>query len=153
MSGLDFAAFDRPTIVEVWAPSCMACRAMRPDMDAIAAEFSDRLDLIMVNAAEETGTVRKLAVMGTPTLIGVKDGGEVFRLTGRRSRPELREIFAAVSAGAHPPTVGHRDLVLRLGTGLILAGMGLVSGPAWPLAIVGMGVAALGVLSWLRQRP
>lgn len=152
MSGLDVAALDRPTIVEVWAPSCVACRAMQPDLDATAAEFFGRADLVRVNAAEEMDTVRKLGVTATPTLIGIREGGEVFRFTGRRSRSELQELFTAVSAGAHPPTVGHRDLVLRLGTGFTLAGMGLISEPAGPLVIVGVVVAALGVWSWRGQR-
>lgn len=152
MSGLDVAALDRPTIIEVWAPSCLACRAMQPDMDATAAEFSDNLDLVMVNAAEAMETVRKLGVMGTPTLIGVRKGGEVFRFTGRRSRSELQELFAAVSTGASPTSVGHRDLVFRLGTGLTLVGMGLFLGPAWLVVIVGGGVAAVGVWSWMKQR-
>lgn len=152
MSGFDVASVNRPTIVGVWAPSCSACRAMQPDLDATAEEFSDSMDLVMVNAAEEIEAVRMLGVMGTPTLIGVREGAEVFRFTGRRSRLELQELFAAVSTEVIPSAVGHRDLVLRLGTGSALVGLGLTSGPAWPLTMVGGCVAALGGWSWLRQR-
>lgn len=126
---------------------------MQPDLDATAAEFSDRVDRVTVNAAEEIETMRELGVMGTPTLIGFREGGEVFRFTGRRSRSELQELFAAVSTGANPSEMGHRDLVFRLGVGSTLTGLGLLSGPAWPLVIIGGAVVALGALSWLGQRP
>ena len=151
-SDLDPAAFERPTIVEVWAPSCSACRAMQADLDATAVEFSDTAGLVTVNAAVEAETVRKLGVRGTPTLIGIRNGEEVFRFTGRQSRADLRDLFAAVSSDGQPGRVGRQDLALRVGAGAALAGVGLAAGPAWPLLVVGSGLIALGGLPWLKGR-
>ena len=144
--------YQDPTIVEVWAPSCVECRAMQPHLDATAAQFSDTVDLVRVNAAANPDVVRTLNVMGTPTLIGVHRGVQVFRFTGRRSRAELSDLFRAVAVGADAAGVGGQDALLRVGTGVVLAGIGLVMGPAWPLVAIGAAVTAFGSLPWLTRR-
>lgn len=124
---------------------------MQPHLDAAAAEFSDTVDLVRVNAAAAPDVVRALNVMGTPTLIGVHRGVEVFRFTGRRSRAELDDLFRAVAVGAETAGVGGQDALLRVGTGVVLVGIGLVLGPAWPLAAIGAAVTALGLFPWLKR--
>lgn len=149
-SGLE--DYQNPTIVELWAPSCAECRAMQPHLDAAAADFSDTVDLVRVNAADNPDVVRMLRVMGTPTLIGVHRGVEVFRFTGRRSRAELDDLFRAIAVGADATGLGGQDAVLRIGTGVVLVGIGLVTGPAWPLAGIGAAVTAFGLFPWLTRR-
>lgn len=144
--------YQNPTILELWAPSCAECRAMQPHLDAAAADFSDTVDLVRVNAAANPDVVRTLHVMGTPTLIGVHRGVEVFRFTGRRSRAELGDLFRAVAVGADATGVGAQDVLLRVGTGVVLVGIGLVTGPAWSLAAIGAAVTAFGLFPWLTRR-
>lgn len=139
-----------PTVLEIWSPVCVECRAMQPDLDSVAADYSDRVDLEIVNAFDELETTRRLGVKGTPTLIGVRGGEEVFRVVGRRTRSELEALFDAVAAGERAPAVGYGDLLLRLGAGVVLIGAGLVSGPAWALFGLGVAILTLGVISWLR---
>lgn len=62
----DFSAVDRPTILEIWTPTCVECRAMKPDVDEMAETFSDRVDLKMVSAAEDPETVRGWAYERLP---------------------------------------------------------------------------------------
>lgn len=140
-----------PTVLEIWSPTCVECRAMESDLEAVAAEYSGRVGLELVNAYDELETVRRLGVKGTPTLIGRRDGEEVFRTVGRRSRLELETLFEAVAAGDGAPAVGYGDLLLRLGAGVVLVGAGLLSGPAWALVGIGVAILALGVISWLRN--
>lgn len=140
-----------PTVIEIWSPTCVECRAMASDLEAVAADYSGRVGLELVNAFDELETVRSLGVKGTPTLIGLREGEEVFRTVGRRSRTELEALFEAVSIGGGAPAVGHGDLVLRLGAGVALIGAGLLSGPAWALVGIGLAILMLGVISWLRK--
>ncbi|HZD23011.1 MAG TPA: thioredoxin domain-containing protein [Acidimicrobiia bacterium] len=53
----DLAAVHSPNIVAVWAPACVECQAMQPVVQAVA-EFSGRVQMLMVNAAEEIKTAR-----------------------------------------------------------------------------------------------
>lgn len=139
-----------PTVLEIWSPGCVECRAMQPDLDAVAADYSDRVGLELVNAVDELESTRRLGVRGTPTLIGVREGKEVFRVVGRRTRSELEALFDAVAVG-EAPAVGYGDLWLRLGAGLILIAAGVLSGPAWALVGFGVAILGLGVISWLRK--
>lgn len=140
-----------PMVVEVWAPTCSACRAMQPDVDDVVAEYGDRVGFRAVNAAVEPDLVRSLGVKATPTLIGFRDGVEVFRVAGRRSLGELRGLFDAAAGTADPGNVGRTDTALRVGAGGVLATAGLLAGPAWPLVVIGGAVVAAGLIPWMRR--
>lgn len=148
----DLSSITRPTIVEVWSPSCVECRAMRPDLAATAKTFADRVDLQQVNAAEATEMARGLGVLGTPTLIGVRDGAEVFRFTGRRTMSELEELFTAVWSEVKIVRSGRQDLQLRVGAGVALVLLGALAGPVWPLVTLGTGAVVLGLTPWIGRR-
>jgi thioredoxin 1 len=148
----DLSALTKPTIVEVWAPSCVACRAMEPDLDAAAGSFASEVDLLKVNASDHPESARALRVLGTPTLIGVSAGTEVFRVSGRRGPAELHGLFAAVAGGSQPSRSANPDVILRLAAGFVLLALGLVSGPVWPLFAIGTGVVAFGLYPLVRGR-
>lgn len=137
----------RPTIVEAWSPSCVACRAMQPDLEAVARDQPE-VEVVRVDVVANPSWARERGVLGTPTLIGFRDGAEVFRHTGRRDRAELRSLFAAVQGEVDTPRVGRFDRILRVAAGLVLTVLGAVSGPTWPLVAVGIVVLAVGVIGW-----
>ena len=143
------AAISRPTILEVWAPTCVECRAMQPDLDEVAGLFAGRVDLMMISAAEEAEVVRRMGVRATPTLIGVREGREVFRTIGRRSRTGLCELFEAVAVGTPVPVVNRQDVVIRMSAGSALLATGLISGPVWPLVVLGTAVVGYGIAARL----
>ena len=136
-----------PRIVEVWAPSCIECRAMESDLQEVAAEFAGRVRLEKVNAAADLAAAQELRAMATPTLIGFVDGAESFRMVGRRSRAELTAIFASAADGQPARGVGSQDRILRIAAGAAVATVGAFAGPAWPLLAVGLGIAAWGLAS------
>lgn len=140
-----------PTVVEIWSPACVECRAMQSDLDAVATQYSDRVGLELVNAFDELETVQRLGVRGTPTLIGVRANEEVFRLVGRRTRSELEALFEAIAEGEKAPAVGQEEMLLRLGAGVSLVAAGSLSGPAWALVAIGVAILTFGVISWPRK--
>ena len=136
----------QPTIVEVTAPWCGECRAMRPALEAVAGRHPS-VTLQVIDASVEPDTVADLGVRGTPTVIGYANGSEVFRATGRRGRAELESMFEAVAAnGAPSPVLGPGDRFRRVGAGTALTILGLLSGPAWPLVGIGTVIGLLGFL-------
>lgn len=144
----DLAVYTKPTLIEVMAPHCVECRAMQPDLDAVAELHADSVDLVVLDATKEMDLVAALAVLGTPTLIAVNDGVEVARFTGRRSRSELSELFAAVAAGNSNSvaSTSRGDRVVWALGGTLLVGAGLLSGPSWIL--VALGSALAGYATW-----
>ncbi len=136
------STYTKPTLVEVVTPRCVECRAMKPDLDAVAGEF-DSVDLVVLDATEHPEKASDLRVLGTPTLIAVRDGEEVARFVGRRTRSELRELFAATASGETDSVArfaqGDRLVWTAAGVALVIAGLAM--GPAWPIAAIGAGLA------------
>ena len=144
-ASIDLSSIAAPTVIDISAPQCAACRAMRPDVEAVAAAFAGRIDHVRLDASTDFDAVRRLGVMGTPTLIGVRDGDVLFRVTGRRSRDEFTELFGAVEAGVEPARMSRTDTGIRIGGGVALAIAGLLAGPAWPLLVGGVAMAGYGL--------
>jgi hypothetical protein len=121
---------------------------MQPDLDAVAHQHSGIVDLVVLDATKETEQVADLKVRGTPTLIAVKDGAELARFTGRRSRAELSELFAAVADGdtGTLSRTSRSDRVVWATAGVLLAGAGLLAGPSWPLMILGTSLLGFALL-------
>ena len=136
------ASFTKPTLVAVVAPHCAECRAIAPDLDA-AAEVHSEVDLVMLDASQHTETAAELRVRGTPTLIAVREGREVARFIGRRTRSELDDLFAALPSGDLDavPRVGRGDKLVWAVAGLAVSIAGLAMGPNWLLVATGAALA------------
>ncbi len=85
-----------PVVVDFWAPWCPPCRAIAPIMRELAAEYAGRLSIAKLNSDENPRAVAQLAVHGLPTLIIFKDGREVERLVGARTKRHYQQIFEAL---------------------------------------------------------
>ncbi len=119
---------------------------MAPSVDDIAAEFEGRVVVEKVNLADSPEVAAKLGVMAVPTIIAKHGERELFRVTGRRSPAELRQLFAAAAHGSTSFALGGTDRMLRGGSGAALIATGALLGPAWPLIAVGAGLVAWSLL-------
>lgn len=142
-----------PTLIEVWAPSCSACRAIQPDLMEAAESWRSEVVLQRVDASTARPLTRDLGVMGTPSFIGIKDGREVFRRTGRVSRAEIEGMFEALANDAHlEPPRRHTESVLAVAAGAVLLVAGMLTGPSLALVIVGGTLMLGGAGLWSRRQ-
>jgi thioredoxin 1 len=137
----------RPIVIEFWAGWCGPCRAMEPNLEKAADEFKESVTLIRINVDEDVEIAQSMKIYAIPTMVGFKDGSELFRKMGSQSLESLRAIFQSTSNGIVELKSGispmARSFRLFFGFGLIT--IGLLNGINWLFILVGALIAFWGV--------
>jgi thioredoxin 1 len=85
-----------PVLVDLWAPWCAPCRAIAPDVEALAESYAGKLKVCKLNVDESPQTPTKYSVRGIPTLFIFKDGQVVDQVVGRVPKTKLEEMVKKV---------------------------------------------------------
>ncbi|MDI6796638.1 MAG: thioredoxin [Desulfatibacillaceae bacterium] len=78
-----------PVMVDCWAPWCGPCRTVGPVVDALAAEWGQRVAIFKLNVDNNPATASRYNISGIPTLLFFKAGKEVDRLVGAAPRSQM----------------------------------------------------------------
>lgn len=78
-----------PVLVDFWAPWCGPCKMIAPVLDELAAEASDKLKIVKVNADDNSGLTAEFSIRSIPTLLVFVNGQVVKTLTGAKPKPAL----------------------------------------------------------------
>jgi len=71
-----------PALVDFWAPWCFPCRMLAPTIEELAKEYEGRVVVAKINTDENGALANSLDIKGIPTLIFVKNGQIVDKVTG-----------------------------------------------------------------------
>ena len=82
-------ASDIPLLVDVWAAWCGPCRAMAPMFEQAAAELEPDMRLIKLNADEEPRIASELGVSALPTMLLLRRGQIVARMSGAMNARQI----------------------------------------------------------------
>ena len=87
-----------PVMIDFFAEWCGPCKSLAPVVDELAGDYEGKVKIVKLNVDESPETAQKFGVMSIPTLVFVKDGAEVDRLTGALPKEALAEKLDAVAA-------------------------------------------------------
>ncbi|MGV3484002.1 MAG: thioredoxin family protein [Planctomycetaceae bacterium] len=92
-----------PVLVDMWAPWCQPCIAMKPTIEQLASDLSGEVKVAELNIEENRFIKEKYNIDKYPMLLIFVDGEEVDRLLGLKSRTELNKtlrVYKRTQSGA-----------------------------------------------------
>ncbi len=78
-------------LIDLWSPGCVPCRALAPIVDDLAADYVGQVAVCKIDVDAEPSLSERLAIRGVPTLVLYRDGREVDRVLGIRTRSHLSQ--------------------------------------------------------------
>jgi len=80
---------NKVVLVDFWAAWCGPCRLMAPVLNEIAGELKGNSCIGKVNVQEYQSVAQKFKIRGIPTMVLFKNGVEVNRFVGVKSKEFL----------------------------------------------------------------
>lgn len=73
---------DIPVIIDLWAPWCGPCKALTPNVESVAEDYSGQVKALKLNIDENPTIAARYQIMSIPTLLFFKDGEVVNQIVG-----------------------------------------------------------------------
>jgi len=123
----------------------MPCKMTEPILESLAREYTDKVEFLPINADRSRDILEHFKVIGIPTVLTIRNGEAIGRITGAQNESAYRAMFEALAEGKEVKVpIPPRDRMLRLGAGALLVMYGISSGN-WFILGIGAIVAFLGV--------
>jgi len=85
-----------PIMVEFWSSWCPPCQMIKDILDELENEYEGKVKILKINSDMNADAVSKYGVKGLPGFIFFKNGNEVKREVGAKSKKELQDLLEEV---------------------------------------------------------
>ena len=83
---------EKTVLLDFWAPWCAPCRMVAPIIEEIASERPD-IKVGKINVDEQPELASKFGIMSIPTLVVMKNGKIVTKVSGARPKKAILEML------------------------------------------------------------
>jgi thioredoxin 1 len=90
----DVLTSDKTVLVDFWAEWCGPCKMVAPVLEEIAAEHSEKIQVVKLNIDENPETARDYRIMSIPTMSVFSGGKLVKSIIGARPKSAILSDLA-----------------------------------------------------------
>jgi len=81
-----------PVLVDFWGEKCEPCKALMPEVHALAEKYGDKMKMCKLNTTQNRRLAIGQKVLGLPTFIVYKNGEKIKEISGAENcTPEAVE--------------------------------------------------------------
>jgi thioredoxin 1 len=80
-------------MVDFWAEWCAPCKAMVPDLEAVASQYEGRVRVGKLNVEENDQVPYQYGITAMPTLLVFKGGKVAEQRVGKMNRDQLAKLL------------------------------------------------------------